>query len=176
MKSNGELQQIAKDYVKPFKHTLHLGEEEGLISDLVSFYEYVQGFEQQTYINVTQPDKPGEVMTLEECKDKVCTDSFNVSFAVAISMADEDDLYRIVNETAELYASQYKHKAEETESDLKHCVGIANGLREEKEKAEQHVSGMRESFKAYVDQTGLSESDKNLVKGVFYGWVKPQDN
>jgi len=44
--------------------------------------------------------------TLQECKNEVTMDYFNVEFYVAIAMADEDDLYRIVNEVAKLYATE----------------------------------------------------------------------
>lgn len=42
MKTEEELKQIAVAYIKPFRHTLHLGEDESLVNDLVSFAEHIQ--------------------------------------------------------------------------------------------------------------------------------------
>lgn len=36
-----KLEQAAKEYIKPFRNQLHLGEEEGLLSDLMDFAQII---------------------------------------------------------------------------------------------------------------------------------------
>ncbi len=54
------------------------------------------------------PNTAAPVKTLQECKDEVCQQLLGVDFHIALAMADEDDLHRIVNEVSEMYANQPK--------------------------------------------------------------------
>lgn len=38
---NLNVKSIAEEYIKPIRHTLHLGEEEGLLNDLTQFGDYL---------------------------------------------------------------------------------------------------------------------------------------
>jgi hypothetical protein len=61
MKPTEQLREIAKAYVKPFRHNLHLGEEEGFVNDLVAFAEHLQAISQMQPEWVSVKDRlPGD--------------------------------------------------------------------------------------------------------------------
>lgn len=72
------------------------------------------------------------------------------------------------------YAEQFKQPLIRTDNS-KVIDTLQKQLEEFKQRAEtaeQEVSQLRSNFKAFIEQSGLSENDKNLVKGVFYDFLE----